>query len=162
MKFLIIILLVSISCGSTKQLINKEGYYIVNSKNVKRDIQKLIENKGVDNIKGLNISNNNLKILPVEISYLTNLTSLDLSDNMIQELPDFISDLGKMEFLNLNGNNISELPANFNKLVNLKSIIYLENKLTQIEKNIIVCDLPSNAKIHFIKEESLSIQHCDN
>ena len=58
----------------------------------------------------LDLSYNELKSLPPEISQLTNLTSLDLSYNQLSVLPPEIENLLRLETLDLENNKLAQLP----------------------------------------------------
>jgi len=58
-------------------------------------------------LEKLDISNNNLAVLPEEISNLLNLSELNADDNAIVELPNGIGELKKLKTLSLKNNQIS-------------------------------------------------------
>ncbi len=62
----------------------------------------------LQNLKVLNLSNNQFTGVPAEIGQLKNLEVLDLSNNKITGLPNELGNLSKLKILNLKGNNYSE------------------------------------------------------
>lgn len=62
-----------------------------------------------ESVTFLRLSNNDLTILPVNITECKNLTKLDLSYNALKALPKGLNNLDKLEYLDLTGN--SDLPA---------------------------------------------------
>jgi Leucine-rich repeat (LRR) protein len=72
-------------------------------------------------IEYLDLANNKLTgSLPAEVRLLQNLKVLDLSQNDFTGVPAEIGQLAKLEVLNLSGNPISGLPAELGNLKNLK------------------------------------------
>ena len=61
----------------------------------------------LENLKVLNLSNNNFTGVPAEIGQLRNLEVLDLSNNKISGLPHELAKLSKLRILKLQGNNYS-------------------------------------------------------
>lgn len=82
------------------------------------------------NLRKLNLSNNKLKSIPKNISDLNKLESLDLSNNKIELLYANIFNLNKLRVLILNNNNLISFPKQIEKLVNLK-ILSLSGNLLQ-------------------------------
>jgi Leucine-rich repeat (LRR) protein len=74
-------------------------------------------------IEYLDLANNKLTgSLPAEVRLLQNLKVLDLSQNDFTGVPAEIGQLVNLEVLNLSGNPISGLPAELGNLKNLKSL----------------------------------------
>ncbi|KAL7718057.1 Leucine-rich repeat containing protein [Entamoeba marina] len=65
------------------------------------------------NLKILNISYNNITVLPESITKLSLIRNFDVSNNNITSLPKPISLLTCLTFLNLKGNPITTAPPNF-------------------------------------------------
>jgi Leucine-rich repeat (LRR) protein len=77
-----------------------------------------------------------LHFLPLEIGYLNNLKLLDLSNNQLQYLPKEIGNLIHLETLRLNGNKLQHLPKEIGNLINLQ-VLYLHcNGLQEIPASI--------------------------
>ncbi|PRQ20786.1 putative P-loop containing nucleoside triphosphate hydrolase, leucine-rich repeat domain, L [Rosa chinensis] len=74
-------------------------------------------------LRTLNLSDDNIQLLPDEIGDLTHLRYLDLSRNELIILPDSVCNLHNLQTLRLNGcNSLEELPDNMGKLINLKHL----------------------------------------
>jgi internalin A len=84
----------------------------------------------------LDLSDNNLSVLPKEIAQLTNLITLDLSWNKLSELPKEITQLTNLTTLYLNFNKLSQLPKEIVQLTNLTSLNLGSNQLTELPKEI--------------------------
>ena len=72
------------------------------------------------NLQILNLSGNKLETLPIEITELKNLKTLDLYSNQLNALPEGIGTLKKLEDLNLSQNALKNLPAEIGQLHNLQ------------------------------------------
>ena len=113
----------------------------------------------LEELSMLNISNKNIKEIPIEIKYLTNLDAIFADDNQIKSLPlelfemkkllllSFLhneisiipEEIGNLKNLFMFGacdNNISTLPDSFYSLTDLLIICLHGNKLTSISENI--------------------------
>lgn len=90
----------------------------------------------------LNLSNNALSgALQGEIRFLQNLKTLDLSDNQFSGVPAEIGQLKMLEVLDLSNNQLTGLPNELGNLSNLKRLIltgndYSESDLADIKKNL--------------------------
>lgn len=104
----------------------------------------------------LDLSNNNLQVLPDSVTSLVNLTHLDIQSNQLTSLPDSIGRLVNLKVFNVSGNSLATLPdsiescrsleelmANFNHLIrlpeglgfellNLRKLCVHSNKLTHL------------------------------
>ena len=106
------------------------------------DLTKWIVN-GCDNSVGnlvtvIDISNNELTILPQEIGKLINLQELYCSHNKLTKLPQEIGNLINLEIILCDNNNLIELPTSINNLFGLKDFRCHCNKLTVFPK---ICNL---------------------
>ncbi len=96
----------------------------------------------------LNLSNNQLSgSLQAEIRLLQNLKTLDLSNNQFTGVPAEIGQLKSLEILDLSNNQLTGLPHELGNLTNLKRLNlsgndYSEADLANIKKN-----LPTNTVI---------------
>ena len=90
----------------------------------------------VKNLKKLNLSNNNIKIIPKEIIELRNLELLDLSGNSINNFFSKLCSLKKLQVLNLNNNKIKSIPRQINNLGNLKNLQIANNKISKLPEEI--------------------------
>lgn len=66
------------------------------------------EVRNLQNLKVLNLSNNQFSGVPAEIGQLKNLEILNLANNLITGLPYELANLSKLKILNLKGNAYSE------------------------------------------------------
>ncbi|KAE8750982.1 hypothetical protein FOCC_FOCC002410 [Frankliniella occidentalis] len=73
----------------------------------------------------LDLSDNQLTLLPPTFSSLTHLVELDLSKNMLQELPESFGNLINLKRLDLYGNKLTHLPLSF---CHLKALRWLDLK----------------------------------
>ncbi|KAF5387303.1 hypothetical protein D9757_005752 [Collybiopsis confluens] len=62
-------------------------------------------------LRQLNLSHNNIKILPPTIGDLEHLEILSCADNTLEKLPPCIGRLKRLEFLDVHENNLTELPG---------------------------------------------------
>lgn len=73
------------------------------------------EIRHLQNLKVLDLSNNDFTGVPAEIGQLKNLEVLDLSNNRITGLPLELGNLTHLKVLNIKGNNYSETDLNLIK-----------------------------------------------
>lgn len=87
-------------------------------------------------LKILYLLNNIISIIPKEIKYLINLKELYLSNNLIEVLPKEIKYLTNLELLHLNTNIISVLPEEIKYLASLEILYLFNNIISTIPKEI--------------------------
>jgi small GTP-binding protein len=87
-------------------------------------------------LQQLDLSHNQLRELPPEISQLSHLRQLDLSTNQLSELPPEIGQLINLERLDLHDNQLSELPLGIGKLSNLQLLDVRRNQLRSLPPEI--------------------------
>lgn len=80
------------------------------------------------NIIKLDVSYNNIKILPTTIGDLINLVHLDLGHNNIKIIPREIGKLVNLTYLNIEDNKIKIFPKEISKLIKLTTLILRGNK----------------------------------
>jgi Leucine-rich repeat (LRR) protein/GTPase SAR1 family protein len=78
----------------------------------------------------LNISGNELRLLPESIAQLENLETLELSNNNLEGLPRSLGKLNKLQTLNVSSNQIRTFPETFAEASQLSTIYISNNKLT--------------------------------
>ena len=101
----------------SEQNIQKIPEYVFNQTNLEElDISKnqltgsiQAEIRHLQNLKVLNVSNNQMTGIPAEIGQLHNLQVLDLSNNKLTGLPHELGNLQNLKILNISGNNYSKL-----------------------------------------------------
>ena len=81
------------------------GHYRLNSFPM-----KLFSFSGVDSLRRLDLSYNNISLLPPEIGTLHNLRSLWISNNPIRHLPEQISSLLKLQEMDIRNTLVSKVP----------------------------------------------------
>ena len=100
------------------------------------EIIKLIEEAARTGQTKLDLSGNQLKELPAEITQLVNLTTLYLGGNKLSELPSEIGQLTNLTTLDLSGNQLSALPAEITQLANLTTLDLSGNYLSELPVEI--------------------------
>ncbi|KAL5037230.1 hypothetical protein BDV3_006755 [Batrachochytrium dendrobatidis] len=84
-------------------------------------------------LKSLNISHNQISIIPITMSFLTSLTRLNLSNNCIKTIPPAIGVLQSLIELDVSQNCIEHISSNaFEFLQNLRILVLHTNNLTSI------------------------------
>lgn len=87
-------------------------------------------------LKRLDLNNNQLQSLPAEIEKLVALEFLNLNDNQFQSLPNAITQLVTLESLFLEHNQLQSLPAEIGQLVALKTLFLEDNQLKSLPVEI--------------------------
>ncbi len=103
-----------------------------------KDLEKLVPfiAKTIPNITNLSLDNNQLHLLPDNITNLRQLRWLNLTNNILQSLPDSIGNLTTLYFLNLDGNCIIKLPDSIENLRNLGVLGLNNNNLVSVPASI--------------------------
>jgi hypothetical protein len=83
---------------------------------------RLFSFSGKDTLRRLDISFNNIREIPPEISLLPNLRQLWARNNPLNCLPDEIGALTKIEEIDIRSTNIEEIPLVVSVLMNLHSL----------------------------------------
>lgn len=100
----------------------------------------------------LDLMNNKLTTLP-DIGTMPALWDLNLSYNQISVLPESFGKLVKVSTLNLNNNQLTELPSTFGNLTSLKDVSLNQNKLTFLPISV---SLLSNLKHLYLMNNQIS------
>lgn len=96
----------------------------------------------------LDVSNNALDgALQAEVRHLQNLRVLDLSDNDFTGVPAEVGQLSKLEVLDLSNNPITGLPYEIGNLKNLKVLDLRGTNYAEQDLSIIREGLPTNVEI---------------
>jgi Leucine-rich repeat (LRR) protein len=90
-------------------------------------------------LRTLDLSENQLQALPRSIGRLAQLTSLSLQHNKIAELPAEIGALRGMKVLKLHDNMLAALPHSIGQLSNLMELCLQENELTELPLELGQC-----------------------
>lgn len=99
-------------------------------------------------IEELNLSNNALYgALQAEVRFLQNLKVLNLSNNNFTGVPAEVGRLGKLEVLNLSNNQLTGLPYEIGNLSNLKTLDLRGNAYSKMDLDRIKKSLPSSTQI---------------
>jgi len=91
---------------------------------------------GLKNLKVLNLSFNDLEVLPEEIGGMRNLEELFLGDNKLIKISKTIGNLEKLLILDFSPNKITNIPNSLFNLKNLKELYLEKNSLKFISKDI--------------------------
>eukprot|EP00002_Diphylleia_rotans_P025851 TRINITY_DN5131_c0_g2_i3.p1 TRINITY_DN5131_c0_g2~~TRINITY_DN5131_c0_g2_i3.p1 ORF type:complete len:1763 (+),score=273.22 TRINITY_DN5131_c0_g2_i3:86-5374(+) len=81
----------------------------------------------------LDLTNQNLDMVPSSITRITSLHALRLDHNNLTALPDEIGDLLSLKFITLSHNMLSKLPSTMSRLSNLVGVHVEKNQLTAEE-----------------------------
>lgn len=100
------------------------------------NMESLLQN--LTNLKELNLSYNEIQLIPDTITQLTNLENLDFSNNPhLKVLPINFGNLNKLKNLNLSFCSIEKIPNTFSELTELELLNLSKNKIEENElKNI--------------------------
>ncbi len=91
----------------------------------------------LQNLKYLDLSNNQIVEIPKTITNFKNLKLLALNDNKIIEIPDEITNLENLEYLYLSNNQIGKIPDGIDYLKNLRELHLNNNQIEEIPDAII-------------------------
>ena len=105
----------------------------------------------------LDVSHNQLEGLPAAFGKLTSLTSLDLSMNMLEGLPAEIGKLRSLTKLNLSDNGLKGLPAG--ELRSLSELDLSDNVLEVLPAEI--WNMPSLTKLNISHNNKLKVSSAD-
>jgi Leucine-rich repeat (LRR) protein len=143
----IIILSLLLACNKDNQtnnnqdgcIIANENYFdfqnIINlsQKNIK-DLPVCLWNlSGVEN---LNLSFNNLSIISDSISKLSKLTTLNICANSLITIPESIGSLTNLEGLYLEGNKLNSIPESIGNLIKLRQLALADNQLSTLPESL--------------------------
>jgi Leucine-rich repeat (LRR) protein len=88
------------------------------------------------NLTYLDLTHNQIKIIPESIQKLTKLSVLKLTDNELTTLPNTIFQLTKLEKLYINKNRLVNINPNINSLTNLTELSLEHNKLKNLPNEL--------------------------
>ncbi len=91
-----------------------------------------------------------LRLVSLDTAQARKLEKLDLSNQDLAVIPGEVFTLENLEILNLSGNNLSVIPAaEIGRLKKLKALYLLNNQLPEEEKEKIRAALPVGCMVHF-------------
>jgi len=126
-------------------IINKTNKLDLSSQN----LSKVPDNTFTQtDLQELDISNNKLTgSLQAELRHLQNLRVLNMSNNQLSGVPAEIGQLSKLEILNLSNNQLTGLPQELGNLKNLKNLNISGNNYSVQDLEIIKKGLASDVNI---------------
>uniref|UniRef100_A0A1J3J635 Plant intracellular Ras-group-related LRR protein 2 n=1 Tax=Noccaea caerulescens TaxID=107243 RepID=A0A1J3J635_NOCCA len=92
-------------------------------------------------LERIDLSGQELKLLPEAFWKIVGLVSLNLSCNNLTFIPDAISKLKKLEELDVSSNSLESLPDSIGLLLNLRILNVTANNLTTLPESIAHCRL---------------------
>jgi len=95
-----------------------------------------LELSQLKNLTDLNLSSNNLCLVPSELSQLLNLTHLDLFSNNVSFVPSELSQLTKLTYLNFTCNKLSSVPSELSQLTNLTYLSLWHNNISSLPSEL--------------------------
>uniref|UniRef100_A0A0N4Z6F1 PPM-type phosphatase domain-containing protein n=1 Tax=Parastrongyloides trichosuri TaxID=131310 RepID=A0A0N4Z6F1_PARTI len=87
-------------------------------------------------LKYLNLSSNCLRFFPMALCQMVSLIELDISGNQINIIPNGIRHLRNLKILNLSNNWLKMLPKNFNEFFQLTHLDLSFNRFTSIPESL--------------------------
>jgi len=97
-------------------------------------LQEALENP--DEVIRLDLSYQDLKVLPSSIGQLTKLKRLKLSHNQLKKLPEELFLLEDLRRLHLDDNQLKKLPTEFYGFAKLKKLYLQNNKLKDVSNDV--------------------------
>jgi len=91
-----------------------------------------LENKGLNHLKRLDLSDNKLQELPTSLGQLSMLEKLEINKNQLASLTPSIGSLQSLLKLSLKANKLTTLPGSIGNLVNLNELCVGSNLLTSL------------------------------
>jgi hypothetical protein len=110
------------------------------------------------NLKELHLTHNKLKKLPERIGLMGSLCRLELANNHLEKLPVTLAGLTKIDRLDVESNSLKLLPENLDAMKNCKTLNFNHNKLSRLPRclgrmpNLITLSASWN-QITYIPEE---------
>lgn len=98
------------------------------------DISKAIKN--ANKVSSIDVSNQQLSILPTELSKLKKIVSINLLGNSFSNFPPVLSILTSLDEISLSSNKLKYIGPEIGTLKNLRILILNFNQLTELPKEI--------------------------
>ncbi|GAB1606759.1 uncharacterized protein LOC115210197 [Argonauta hians] len=105
-------------------------------------------------LETLILHHNHLKQIPKTISQLDKLTKLDLSNNTLISLPNTLGEMKSLQKLNISHNKIREIPMSFMDCSSLQLILAIDNLMENPPQSL--CDQGSKPILDYFKQKKLS------
>jgi len=132
--YLLILVLISSSCGGTRDFSSTDKVLINLSQQGLKEVP--IELKGNKTVKVLRLYGNYIDSLPDWIGELESLEKLYLGKNKLRHLPESIGNLKQLKLLSAQYNDIEFLPNSIVELANLEQLILNQNKIQFLPDSI--------------------------
>jgi Leucine-rich repeat (LRR) protein len=87
-------------------------------------------------LKRLDLSSNQLGLLPIGIEKLEKLEYIDLRQNQLRDFPSSLTKCKSLRYLNLNGNNLISIPEDIGGLAELEELRLDNNFFNRFDKKI--------------------------
>lgn len=97
-----------------------------------KKLERFLSHPAKAELTSLDLSNCDLKSLPVELALCTQLSSLDLSDNELDSLPAFFADFILLKRLDLKGNKFKLLPRSLADAPALTELFLAQNPIQKL------------------------------
>lgn len=118
-------------------------------------LQQLTGIEQLIRLQQLNVSGNQLRMLPNDIRRLTQLSKLNLSENQLTELPVSLTQLVKLKQLVADHNRLERLPDQLGRLGSLTDLAVGGNQLTQLPASLSLLTSLTALSIDYNRLESL-------
>lgn len=89
-----------------------------------------------EQLQVLNINSNRLQKIPISIKKLKKLTHLGIAYNKFKIYPDEINEITTLQTLDISGNQLIDIPEQIGNLKSLNALYCSHNNLTELPKNI--------------------------
>lgn len=99
-------------------------------------LRRLPDLSGLNRLRTLRVTHNQLSELPQSLGTLSALTRLDLQENQLTDLPDSLAQLTQLQDLDLSHNQLQQLPAVIGNISALDELDVSYNQLTQLPDSI--------------------------
>ncbi|TAE74254.1 MAG: hypothetical protein EAZ85_04990 [Bacteroidetes bacterium] len=90
----------------------------------------------LEKLRIFNINSNRLQRLPINIKKLTQISHLGIAYNKFKVFPDEVNELTSLKTFDISGNQLIEIPEDIKNLKNLTDLYCAHNNLTFLPKNI--------------------------
>lgn len=114
------------------------------------------------NLRYLNISECNLRIIPATVWMCTSLTHLDISRNKIGLLVPDVANLQALTFINLSQCNLSTLPPEIGLCVELEEIVLMSNNIESLPDTLKECTKLKQLRVSYRNFTTLLDDYMEN